>query len=76
MLASHFMLSQTIKELAHNLMNSASCIDLIFTSQPILVMHSAIHPLLHPNCHHQIVFAKFSLTIFFLQPYKQLVWHF
>ena len=27
-------------------------------------MHSDIHPSLHPNCHHQIVFAKFNLTNF------------
>ena len=39
-------------------------------------MHSDVHPSLHPNCHHQIVFAKFNLTIFYPAPYKQLVWHY
>ena len=56
--------------------NSASCIDLIFTSQPKLAMHSGVHPSLHPNCHHQIVFVKLNLTIFYCPPYKWLVWHY
>ena len=55
-----------IKEQTHILSNSAPCIDLIFTSQPNLVMHSDVHPSLHPNCHHQVFFSKFNLTIFFL----------
>ena len=33
--------------------DSSSCIDLIFTSQPNLVMKSGVHSSLHPNCHHQ-----------------------
>ena len=71
-----FGLSQIIKESTYILSNSASCIDLIFTSQPNLVMHSGVHPSLHPNCHHQIVFAKFNLTVFYPPPYKRLVWHY
>ena len=71
-----FGLSQIIKEPTHILSNSASCIDLIFTSQSNLVMHSGVHPSLHPNCHHQIVFAKFNLTVFYPPPYKRLVWHY
>ena len=73
---SQFGLSQTVKEPTHNLSNSTSCIDLIFTSQPNLVMHSGVHPSLHLNCHHQIVFAKFNLTVFYPPPYKRLVWHY
>ena len=73
---SQFGLSQIIKEPTHILSNSASCIDLIFTSQCDLVMHSGIHPSLHSNCHHQIVFAKFNLTVFYPPPYKRLVWHY
>ena len=65
---SQFGLSQIIKEPTHFLSNSASCIDLIFTSQPNLVMHSGVYPSLHSNCHHQIVFAKFNLTIFYPPP--------
>ena len=69
-----FSLSQIIKGPTHILSNSVSYIDLIFTSQPNLVMHSGVHPSLHPNCHHQIVFAKFNVTVFCPPPCKQLVW--
>ena len=55
---SRFGLSQIIKEATHILESSSSCIDLIFTTQPNLVVESGVHPSLHPNCHHQIVFAK------------------
>ena len=72
---SQFGLSQIIKEQIHILSNSPSCIDLIFTSQPNLVMHSGAHPSLHLNCHHQI-FVNLNLTIFYPPPYKRLVWHY
>ena len=61
---SQFGLSQIIKEPTHVLSNSASCIGLLFTSQPNIVMYPGIHSSLHPNCHHQIIFAKFNLTTF------------
>ena len=48
---SQFSLSQIIKEPTHILRKSASCIDIIFTSKPNLVMHSGIHPSPHLNCH-------------------------
>ena len=53
-------LSQIMNEPTHILSNSASCINLIFTSQPNLVMRPGIHLSLHPNCHHQIVFAFYK----------------
>ena len=73
---SQFGLSQIMKEPTHILSNSTSCIDLNFTSQPNLVIHSGVHPSLHPNCHHQIIFAKFNLFIFYPPLYKRLVWHY
>ena len=73
---SQFALSQIIKEPIHLLSNSAPCIDLIFTSQPNLVMHSSVHSSLHPNCHHKIIFAKFNLFIFYPPPHKPLAWHY
>ena len=54
MKTSSFGLSQIIEESTNILNNSASGIDLIFTSQPNLVMYSEVHHSLHPNCHHQI----------------------
>ena len=69
---SQFSLSQII-EPTHILSNSASCIDLIFTSQSNLVMHSGIHLSLYVNCYHQIVFSRFNFTVFYPPPYKRLI---
>ena len=38
-------------------------------------MESGIHSSLHSNCHHQIVFAKFNLSIFYPPPYERTVWY-
>ena len=69
-------LHQIINEPAHILPNSSSCIDLILTSQPNMVVESGIHSSLHSSCHHQIVFAKFNLKIYYPPPYSREVWHF
>ena len=63
--ASSYGLNQLIQEPAHILNSLSSCTVLILTSQPNLVMESGIYSSLHSNCHHQIVFAKFNLPIFF-----------
>ena len=73
---SQFGLSQIITEATHILESSSSCIDLIFTTQPNLVVESGVHPSLHPNCHHQIVFAKFNLQIYYPPPYPREIWHY
>ena len=67
-------LQQLISKPTHLLPNSLSCIDLIFTDQPNLVVDSGVHPSLHPNCHHQIIFCKFNLMIQYPPPYECLVW--
>ena len=73
---SSYGLNQLIQEQAHILNLSSFCIDLIFTSQPNLVMESGIHSSLHSNYHHQIVFAKFNLFIFYPPPYERTVWYY
>ena len=75
-ITSSYGLNQLIQEPTHILNSSSSCIDLIFTSQPNLVMESGIHSSLHSNCHHQIVFAKFNLSIFYPPPYERTVWYY
>ena len=35
-----------------------------------------MHSSLYPNCHHQIIFAKFDLRIFYPPPYERNVWHY
>ena len=62
-LTSQFGLSQIIKEPTHILENSSSCIDLILTTQPNMVLESGVHHSLHHNCHHQIIFAKFFIIL-------------
>ena len=65
---------QLILDPTHLLPNSSSCIDLIFTDQQNLAADSGVHPTLHGNCHHQIIFSKFNLMIEYPPPYQQLVW--
>ena len=75
-LASQFAMSQVINELTHILDNSKSCIDLIFTSQPNMIMDSGVYTSIHSNCHHQIIYAKFDLKVFYPPPYERTVRHF
>ena len=69
-------MSQVIKEPTHILNNSKSCIDLTFTSQPNMIIDSGVHPSLHSNWHHQIIYAKFGLKVFYPPLYERTVWHF
>ena len=62
-ISSLYGFSQLISEPTHILQNSSSCIDLIFTDQPNLVINSRIKASLHQNCHHQITYAKFDQQI-------------
>ena len=54
----------------------SSCTDLIFTSQPSLVVDSGVHLSLHLTCHHQFVYAKFNLKIHFPPLYERKIWHY
>ena len=73
---SQFGLSQIITEATHILESSSSCIDLIFTTQPNLMVESGVHPSLHPNCHQQTVFAKFNVQIYYPPPYPWEIWNY
>ena len=65
---------QLISEPTHILPNSNSCIDLIFTNQPNLVVTCGTHSSLNSKCHHQITHCKLNLIIEYPPPYQQLVW--
>ena len=54
---SQFRLQQMIKEPTHIIGDSSSHIDLIFTTQPNLVMESRVHSSLHSYFHDHITFA-------------------
>ena len=72
-ISSQFGLYQMINEPTHILESSSSCIDLIFTTQPNLITEPGVHPTLHPNFHHQIIF---NLEIHYPPPYFREVWYY
>ena len=53
-----------------------SCIDLIITDQPNLILDSGTRPSLDPYCHHQIVYGKINFKIPPPPPYMRKIWHF
>ena len=67
-ITSQFGLKQIINESTHIQGKSESCIDLVLSSQPNLVMSFGIHSSHHQNCHHQIIFAKFNLKVHYVPP--------
>ena len=75
-ITSQFGLQQLITEPTDILTDSSPCIDLLFTSQPNLVMESGVHSSLHQNCHHQIIYPKINLKVFFPPLYEREVWHY
>lgn len=73
---SQFGLHKMIKELTYVFDNSSSCIALVSPSQPKIVVDSGTQPSLLPNCHHQIIYAKFNLKILYPLPYTWKIWHY
>ena len=54
--------------------NSSSCIDLIFSKQPNLIMDSGVHSILHSKCHHQIIHSKLNFKIEYPPHYTRKIW--
>ena len=73
-LASDNGLHQLISEPTHLMGDSKSCIDLIFTDQPNLIIESGVQPSLHEQCHHQIVYGKSSVSNIALPLYTHKIW--
>ena len=73
-LSSYYNLHELIKNPTHNLPNSESCIALLFTSQPNLISKSGVHASLSPRCHHQIIYVKINLKIYYTPLYERLIW--
>ena len=69
-------MKQVITESTHILENLSSCIDLIFSYQPSLIMDSGVHPTLHSKCHHHIIYAKLNLKIGYPPPYTRKIWNY
>ena len=49
-------IKQLISAPTHILQHSLSCIGFIFENQPNLVIDSGIHPSLHQNFHHKVIY--------------------
>ena len=45
-------------------------------TEPNLITEPGVYASLHPNSHHQIIFAKFNLQIHYPPPYFCDVWHY
>ena len=52
-----------------------SCIDLIFTDQPNIVMESGTRASLKIVCHHQMVYCRVNIKPI-PPPYERKVWHY
>ena len=48
-----------------------SCIDLVFNSQPNLLIVSGVHPSLHLSCYYQKIYATFDLGIVYPISYER-----
>ena len=69
-------LYQLISEPTHVMGDSKSCLDLIFTDQPNLIIKSGVHPSLHNQCHHHIVYGKLSVSNMAPPSYTRRIWHY
>ena len=71
-------LDQIITEPTHffNDHSNPSCIDLILTDQPNLVLDSGVRPSLDPSVHHQMTFCKLNFKIPPPPKYDRKLWHF
>ena len=53
-----------------------SCIDLVITNQPNLILDCGTRASLDPHCHHQIIYCKVNFRIPPPPPYERKIWHF
>ena len=70
-------LSQVISEPTNFEPNkNPSCIDLVITDQPNLILDSGTRASLDPYCHHQIIYCKINFRIPPPPPIDRKIWHF
>ena len=66
--------SQTIDKPTHFTNNSSSCVDLIFTSNPSMLVDSGIEKSLSSSCHHDIIYGKISFRVPLPPAHFRTVW--
>ena len=71
-------LTQLISEPTHFFRDDCkpSCIDLIITDQPNIVLNSGVRPSIDPTVKHQIIFCKINFKIPPLPKFHRKIWHF
>ena len=67
-------LTQLIDQPTNIESRGVSCVDLIITDQPNLLVDYGIHSSLDNFCHHQIIYGKVNVSVPSPPPYKRQVW--
>ena len=76
-LLTHLNLSQLISEPTNFTPGkNSSCIDLLITDQPNLMLDYGVRPSLDPKCHHQIIYGKINVKIPPPPPVERLMWYY
>ena len=73
---SQIGLQQIMKEPKYIISDFLPCRDLIFTTQPNLVMKYGVYSSLNANCHHHITLAKLNLKVHYPSFYERKAWHY
>ena len=66
--------SQIIDKPTHLTNNSSTCIDLIFTSNPSIIVDSGIEKSLFSSCHHDIIYGKINFRVPLPPPQFRTIW--
>ena len=53
-----------------------TCIDILATDQPNLVLKSEVHPLLYTNWHHQVIYSKININCPPPPTHTRHIWHY
>ena len=76
-LLSELNLSQVISEPTNFTPGkNPSCIDLLITDQPNIILNSGTRSSLDPKCHHQIIHGKINFKIPPPPPMERKMWHY
>ena len=68
--------SQIIDKPSNFTNNSSSCIDLIFTSNPSIIVNSGIEKSLCTRCHHDIIYGKINFRVPLPPSHFRTIWEY
>ena len=73
---SKHLISKMTNQPTYITKNARTCIDLMCTDQPNIVLRNEVHPSLHTNCHHQVIFTKNGNKLSSTTPHTRHIWHY